>query len=73
MWCAVLPIAYFWGWLASVVFVSACSIYANAASDFAAFRADRNPEITKKLDQIISLLEDDGKEPSSQPQSQRSR
>lgn len=39
-WLAVIPIALFAGWLRSVIFVSAISLYANVASHIAAWRAD---------------------------------
>lgn len=56
MWLGVIPVAYYFGWLASVVFVSGCSIYANAASDFASYRADSNKKIEAKLEEILELL-----------------
>ena len=40
LWLAVIPVAYFSGWLKSVVFVSAISLYANVASHLAAWRSD---------------------------------
>lgn len=40
IWLAMIPLAYFEGWLKSVVFVSAISLYANVASHLAAWRAD---------------------------------
>jgi len=52
IWIGVLVLAILFGWLASVVFVSACSLYANIASDFAAYRADKNEELKKTLEQI---------------------
>lgn len=56
-WICLTGIAFFAGWLASVTFVAACSLYANIASDFAAFRSDRNAEVLKRLDKIERLLE----------------
>jgi hypothetical protein len=39
LWVAMVPIALVTGWVKSIVFISACSIYANAASHFAAWLA----------------------------------
>jgi hypothetical protein len=39
-WLLMVPVAYFTGWLYSLLFISACSIYANAASHLSAWRAD---------------------------------
>lgn len=39
-WVLVMPIAVATGWINSVPFVSTASIYANAASHLAAWRAD---------------------------------
>lgn len=36
-WIIMVPIALVTGWVESLVFISACSIYANAASHFSAF------------------------------------
>ena len=52
-WLAMVPVAFWFGWLESVVFVSACSIYANAASHLAAWLTDLNPQ----LDRIERMLE----------------
>lgn len=43
-WLAVIPVALEAGWLRSVVFVSAISLYANVASHLAAWRADSPTE-----------------------------
>lgn len=56
-WIVVSVLAYLYGWLASVAFVSACSLYANIASDFASWRADRNPELRKRLADIERKLD----------------
>lgn len=54
VWVGITVLAFVFGWLAAVAFVSACSLYANIASDFSAWRSDRNPA----LDRIeTSLLE----------------
>jgi hypothetical protein len=60
VWVGVIPVAYFMGWVYSVAFVAVCSLYANVASDFAAWRADRNVKIERKLDEIYRLLEERG-------------
>jgi hypothetical protein len=39
-WLAMCPLALATGWIYSVAFVSLVSIYANAASHLAAWRAD---------------------------------
>lgn len=40
VWAGMVPVAWVTGWLYSLAFISACSIYANAASHLAAWRAD---------------------------------
>ena len=40
VWLAVIPLALYAGWLKSVTFVAAISLYANVASHVAAWRAD---------------------------------
>lgn len=39
-WLVVVPISIATGWIYSIAFISARSIYANAASHLAAWRAD---------------------------------
>ena len=58
VWAAVLPLSWYFGWINSVAFVALCSIYANLASDYAAFRADSNREIERRFDRIEQLLSD---------------
>jgi hypothetical protein len=58
VWVALLPLAYQFGWIKSVAFVALCSLYANAASDFAAYRADSNKAIDDRLDRIEALLQE---------------
>jgi hypothetical protein len=41
LWFAMVPIALLTGWLYSIAFVAACSIYANAAAHFGAWQASR--------------------------------
>lgn len=55
-WAALLIPSYFFGWVYSVAFVAVCSLYANFASDFAAWRADSNKEVFEKLNEIENLL-----------------
>lgn len=40
IWAAIIPIAILTGWIYSLAFISAASIYANVASHIAAWRAD---------------------------------
>lgn len=63
IWAAMIPIAYFTNWIYSVAFVAVCSLYANLASDFAAWRADDNPQlehINDKLTEILEKLDNNG-------------
>lgn len=39
-WGALIPVAVAAGWIYSIAFISAASIYANVASHVAAWRAD---------------------------------
>lgn len=55
MWLLMLPIAYYFGWIYSVVFISIVSIYANFASHWAAWRSDADPN-TERLDEILAIL-----------------
>jgi hypothetical protein len=41
LWFAMVPISLATGWLWSLAFVSACSIYANAGTHFGAWQAAR--------------------------------
>ena len=56
-WAALIPIAYYFGWLASVTFVAICSLYANLASDFAAWRADDNPQL-ERIERLLNELKE---------------
>lgn len=59
VWVGVIPISYFAGWVYSVAFVAVCSLYANVASDVAAWRSDVNPQLSRieeKLDALLPLL-----------------
>jgi hypothetical protein len=44
LWLVMVPVALATGWIASIVFVSACSIYANAVGHFSAWQASRAEE-----------------------------
>lgn len=57
LWAAMMPIAYYAGWLSSVPFVSVASIYANFASHLAAWRADTDPH-AEQLDRIEAMLKE---------------
>jgi hypothetical protein len=46
-WLAMVPLALATGWITSIVFVSACSIYANAASHLSAWQATRAEKAAK--------------------------
>jgi hypothetical protein len=41
VWIAIVPISLATGWIKAIIFVSACSIYANAVGHFAAWQAAR--------------------------------
>jgi hypothetical protein len=59
LWTVTIPIAYFAGWIYSVAFVAVCSLYANVASDVAAWRSDVDPQLARverKLDELIERL-----------------
>lgn len=57
-WIFITCLGVIFGWIYSVAFVSVCSLYANIASDFASWRADRNTEILKRLETIEKKLDD---------------
>lgn len=40
-WAVMLPVAILTGWIASVAFISAISIYANVAGHWSAYQAAR--------------------------------
>lgn len=44
LWLVVVPVSILTGWLWSIAFISACSIYANAAGHAAAWQASRGEE-----------------------------
>jgi hypothetical protein len=44
VWALMIPVAWLTGWLESVIFISAASIYANLAGHWAAWQAARVEE-----------------------------
>lgn len=46
-WLALVPIALATGWISSIIFVSACSIYANAVGHFSAWQACKAEEAAR--------------------------
>lgn len=40
-WLLVVPVGLVAGWVKSLIFISACSIYANAVGHFSAWQASR--------------------------------
>lgn len=44
LWLIMVPVALMTGWISSLIFISACSIYANAASHASAWQAVRAEE-----------------------------
>lgn len=58
-WIILLPVSIYFGWIYSLAFISAASIYANIASHLAAWRADEDPveqEICRRLTEIEKRL-----------------
>lgn len=53
LWIGVAVLAYFMGWLASVVFVSFLSIWALVETAWAAYRADRNKKLLEEIRRIV--------------------
>lgn len=50
LWIVMIPVAIYTGWIESIVFVAAISIYANFAGHFAAFEAARSEWLDDKRD-----------------------
>jgi hypothetical protein len=44
LWFLVMPVAVYTGWVASVVFISVISIYANFVGHFSSWQASRAEE-----------------------------
>ena len=56
-WLAMVPVSVVTGWIYSIAFTGACSIYANFISHAAAQRADvPDPDVIRRLNLIIRLL-----------------
>lgn len=49
LWLLLVPLAIFTGWIYSVAFVSAISLYANVASHWAGWQAGRTEELMKRI------------------------
>jgi hypothetical protein len=45
LWTLMIPLSIYTGWIYSVAFVSAISLYANVASHWAAYRAARTEKM----------------------------
>lgn len=66
VWLVMVPVAIITGWIESIVFIAAASIYANAASHLAAWRSDENPDaermarLEEKLDRLLEERGDSG-------------
>jgi hypothetical protein len=59
-WLGLVPVAYWLGWLESLIFISACSIYANFASHLSAWLADESRRLRRieaKLDKLLELIQ----------------
>jgi hypothetical protein len=50
LWALMIPIALYTGWIESIVFVSAISLYANFAGHFSSWQATRTEE---KQDEML--------------------
>lgn len=57
VWVLLMVPSYFLGWIYSVAFVAICSLYANAAADFASWRSDQNKGIVNRLQAIEEKLD----------------
>lgn len=44
VWLIMVPVALITGWVTSLIFISACSIYANMVGHFSAWQASRAEE-----------------------------
>jgi hypothetical protein len=49
LWIFMIPLSIFTGWIYSVAFVAAISLYANVASHWAAYRAARTEKRQEEL------------------------
>lgn len=48
LWFLMMPLAIYFGWVASVVFISVISIYANFVGHFSSWQASRAEEAHEK-------------------------
>lgn len=55
VWICVTVLALLFGWVYSVAFVAACSLYANIASDVAAWRSDVNPQLDRIEERLVRI------------------
>jgi len=46
-WFAMVPVSLITGWIESIVFIAACSIYANAAAHFGAWQGARAESVAE--------------------------
>jgi hypothetical protein len=60
LWVVMVPVAIFTGWIESLIFISGASIYANAASHLAAWRADEDmyEERFDKIEEMLKEIKD---------------
>jgi len=54
----MVPLAIVTGWIESLVFISAASIYANAASHLAAWRADVPDDVLLDIQKRVKEIEE---------------
>lgn len=50
IWLIMIPVAIYTGWIGSIIFVAAISIYANFAGHIAAFEAARSELLSEERD-----------------------
>jgi len=58
LWILMVPLAIVTGWIESLVFISAASIYANAASHLAAWRADVPDDVLLDIQKRVKEIEE---------------
>lgn len=69
LWLLLIPVAYFQGWMNSVAAVFLLSVYANIASDYAAFRGGDERKLRALEAKVDRLLEAVEAAPKSGPHS----
>lgn len=52
LWALMIPVALITGWIESIVFISAISIYANFAGHFSSWQAARAEQVMDESDSI---------------------